>query len=220
MIHSTGTSRPVGSPLQEAKHELVREAIRHAALDLFTLNGFDATTVEEIAEAAGVSRRSFFRYFSSKSDLVAQQITAYGEALAEAISAVPRTYSPLEVIRDVVLRISAQAAQYPRSRQIMQIVRASAAAREAQISRRGEVEDRVAQAFAERFGVAPNETTPTLLASLVLSIMDVTVRVWFDQPDDANVSHIAEQVIAQVIDLVSAESAQSRIANASRGRAI
>ncbi len=47
-----------------------REAIARRALDLFERNGFDATTVDEIAAAVGISRRTFFRYYSSKRDVV------------------------------------------------------------------------------------------------------------------------------------------------------
>src|SRR5580704_3163592 len=48
--------------LQVRKQQLVRGAIYEAAIELFGKKGFDQTTVEEVAQAAGVSRRSFFRY--------------------------------------------------------------------------------------------------------------------------------------------------------------
>ncbi|MCA1283388.1 TetR family transcriptional regulator [Saccharopolyspora sp. 7B] len=48
----------------------IRGTVSSAALDLFAANGFEATTVDQIAEAAGVGRRTFFRYFRSKEDAV------------------------------------------------------------------------------------------------------------------------------------------------------
>ena len=65
-----------GKSLQSRKRQLVQDAIYEAAIDLFTKKGFDETTVEELAEAAGISRRSFFRYFQSKDDLLGPE---YGE---------------------------------------------------------------------------------------------------------------------------------------------
>lgn len=46
-----------------------REAISHVGLELFVERGFDATTVDDIARAAGIGRRTFFRYFASKNDV-------------------------------------------------------------------------------------------------------------------------------------------------------
>ena len=80
MVIRTGT-------LQKLKQQVVREAIWNAAIDLFTKQGFDETTVDDIAEAAGVSRRSFFRYFASKDDLMAQGMHTYGALLSEEIHA-------------------------------------------------------------------------------------------------------------------------------------
>ena len=60
----------------------VRTALALAALELFAARGFEATTVDEIAERAGVGRRTFFRYFRSKEDVV---FPDHEERLAEVV---------------------------------------------------------------------------------------------------------------------------------------
>ncbi|PZF66972.1 TetR family transcriptional regulator [Curtobacterium sp. MCPF17_047] len=66
-----------------------RERLRAAALELFGSHGFDGVTVEEIARRAGLSRRSFFRYFSDKREVLFAGEDGLGTAVASAIAAMP-----------------------------------------------------------------------------------------------------------------------------------
>jgi AcrR family transcriptional regulator len=177
--------------LQARKQQFVRDAIWDAAIDLFAQKGFDETTVDDIAELAGVSRRSFFRYFSSKSDLMAQGIVSYGTALTDAIQSCPRTYSFTEVFQETVLQVAKLSAANSRTRKIMQIAAEYPAAREAQLSRLAEVQDHVAEAFARRCkkGGKSDWMMANLLAGLTLSILGAIFRSWFDNnPSDISVT--------------------------------
>src|SRR6266851_630905 len=106
---------PVPPTLQARKQQIVRDAIWDAAIDLFAEKGFDETTVDDIAQAAGVSRRSFFRYFASKNDLMAHGMVNYGAELTAAIDACPQTYSLSEVFRETVLRVAQKSVAHPRT---------------------------------------------------------------------------------------------------------
>ena len=117
--------------LHARKQEVVREAIWDAATELFAVKGFEETTVDDIAEAAGVSRRSFFRYFASKSDLMAHGMVSYGAELTVAIDQCPATWSLREVFRATVLGVAQSTAAHPRARRIMAIVSKYPAARAA-----------------------------------------------------------------------------------------
>ena len=204
--------------MQERKQQFMRGAIWDAAVDLFAGKGFDETTVEEIAQAAGVSRRSFFRYFSSKNDLMGQAIVTFGTAVSDAIAACPGVCTPLEVLRHTVLHIATGAAANPRTRRIIAVTKGSAAARQAQISRMAEAEDRVAQAYAARFqSGSAADLTPRLLTGLTLSIIDVTIRVWFDRGRQ-DISISAGQVFDALTHVVCDGSAQRRKAKRSARR--
>ena len=80
---SSGEKTPAGPGLRERKQQQTRERLKRAAMALFLERGFEATTIDDIATAADVSRRSFFHYFASKEDVVA----AWQEGAASALVA-------------------------------------------------------------------------------------------------------------------------------------
>jgi AcrR family transcriptional regulator len=184
--------------LQIRKQQLVRNAIYEAAIDLFAEKGFDETTVEEVAQAAGVSRRSFFRYFASKDDLLAQNVVHFGSILSATITACPPALTPLETVRETVLAVARQTAAHPRTRQIIEISQRSASARQAHQSRMMDVEDTVAAAFAGRLrSASKDDLKPRVLASLTLLIMNVAIVSWF-RDEYQDLSTAARQVFTNL----------------------
>jgi AcrR family transcriptional regulator len=75
-----------------------RERLVVAAVDLFTEQGYDATTVAQIAERAGVTRSTFFRHFPDKRELLVAGQETLSRLLADGISEAPATASPLEAV--------------------------------------------------------------------------------------------------------------------------
>jgi AcrR family transcriptional regulator len=192
--------------LNERKQALVRDTIWEAAIDLFAEKGFDETTVEDIAAAAGTSRRSFFRYFESKSDLMAQPIVSYGTSLADAIRDCPATYSPSQVLRHTLLSVAKASAANPRSKKVMEIAAKYPAAKQAQIARVAEVQDQVGEAFIERFKRGSKDrTTARLLAALSHSLLSVTFQNWFEG-GQGDIAVTLEHVLAKLCDVACSAS--------------
>lgn len=79
-----------GNPLRKIKADAVAASIAAIALDLFEKRGFDGVTIDEIASASGISRRSFFRYFATKEDIVVAGHAAFGERITELVKARPQ----------------------------------------------------------------------------------------------------------------------------------
>lgn len=75
-----------------------RERLVAAALDLFTERGYDEVTVAEIAERAGLTRSTFFRYFPDKRDVLAAGQAVMSRLLVEGITGAPAEATPLEAV--------------------------------------------------------------------------------------------------------------------------
>jgi AcrR family transcriptional regulator len=90
-------SRPAGG-LRDRKKDETRQALRAAAHRLFAEKGFSRTTIDDIADAADVSRRTFFRYFDSKDDLLRVDVADLLPVMQAALSARPASEPPLAAI--------------------------------------------------------------------------------------------------------------------------
>ena len=86
---------------RQRKKTATRDRIRACALRLFREQGYDATTVEQIAAAAGVSHMTFFRYFPAKEDVALSD--SYDPMIAELIAQTPVTQPVIQRIRTVLV---------------------------------------------------------------------------------------------------------------------
>jgi AcrR family transcriptional regulator len=161
----------------------VRDEITRVAWELFDRQGYEAATVDEIAAAAGISRRSFFRYYSSKEDVVVGTSDAYAEDLLAAFARRPKEEPPLASIRRVLRPLVAdRVADVPRSLAIVRLLRRSRTLRRAMLERHARLEERLAALIARRAGVdTRRDPGPVLLAFLARALSDTAFNVWYDQ---------------------------------------
>lgn len=180
------------------------EAIEKAALELIAARGFDETPVEEIAAAAGISRRTFFRYFGSKNDIPFGNYSALLAALAEHLDAAPDEEPIFVVIADAVMRFNrvhsdGAVAHRERMRLIMRTpsLRANAALHQ------DEWVNVLAGYAAKRLGEAPDSLGPRLVAHLALGASNAAYEQWL-QDDDADLGQLVSEAFAALPDLASA----------------
>ena len=195
--------------LHSRKRQLVRDAIYDAAIDLFARKGFDETTVEEVAAAAGISRRSFFRYFESKDDLLALNTVHCGEILCKTLASCPANLDLIEVMRETVSAGLRYTEAQKRTRQIIEISLRSASARQAHLSRLMEVEDKVATAFAARMkSVSPYSMRPSLFAGMSQLLINAAVASWF-VGENTDIVAAAKHGLLTLTEIFSGDSSAS-----------
>jgi AcrR family transcriptional regulator len=88
-----------GGGLRERTRRAVQRELLLVALDLFAAQGFERTTVDQIASAAGLSRRSFFRYFGTKEEVLTETLAVLGRRLADGLAARPPDEAPWLALR-------------------------------------------------------------------------------------------------------------------------
>lgn len=103
-----------------------RERLVVAAVDLFTEQGYDATTVAQIAERAGVTKSTFFRHFPDKRELLVAGQETLSRLLTEGIAEAPERATPLEAVAAGLERASA--AMGPMNRELAPRLKAAVAA--------------------------------------------------------------------------------------------
>ena len=170
------TARP---GLRERKKARTRAAIREHALRLFREQGYDATTVEQIAEAAEVSPSTFFRYFPTKEDVVLQDDLDL--VWMDAFRAQPRDLGPIAAMRAAVRAAFADLAadDLEQLREAMDLAVAVPAVRARMLEEMARTSQAIAQAVAERSGKAASDFAVQAVAGAVIGI---AMAAWFDDP--------------------------------------
>ncbi|MEU0795055.1 TetR family transcriptional regulator [Amycolatopsis sp. NPDC005961] len=174
-----------GPGLRERKKQQTTDALVDTAYELFRRQGYDATTVDEIAAAVNISPRTFFRYFASKEDLALapldQQLTEMMTALAARPAAEPVITAienaAVEVIR--TYETGGDPGKGNRHRSMQDLVAATPALMAACLGRSTGRLDELADLLARRLGVdARLDPRPHLVASISLCAVRTTVGAW------------------------------------------
>jgi AcrR family transcriptional regulator len=160
--------RPAG--LRERKKAKTRVAIQAAALELFERHGYDATTVDEIAELAEVSQSTFFRYFPTKEDVVLHD--RYDPLLLAEFRAQPPELSPIAALRRTLGAVlgGLPADELARERQRAMLIISVPELRARSLDDLATSLQPFAEAVAERTGRAVDDSAVRALTGAVLGV--------------------------------------------------
>jgi TetR/AcrR family transcriptional regulator, regulator of mycofactocin system len=156
-----------------------RREVARAALDLFARQGYEATTVDQIAAAVGVSRRTFFRYYASKREAVWGEFDDELVRLRTELESAPSSRPMMEVIRTAVIatnRFGASELDELRTRITLTSTVPSLVAHSA--VRYAEWCDVVAGFAATRMGEEPNGLGPQTVARAALGAAMAAFAAW------------------------------------------
>jgi len=175
-VWDAGRVTTPGPGLRERKKESTRRVLREAALRLALEHGPDNVRVDDIAEAAGVSPRTYNNYFSSREQAIVAAVTADREArVAVAVAARPAGVPLSEAVTDAVVdQYAGPGGQHGGA---LALITARPALRDAFLAAVADIEDPLAAVIAGRLGTQGKDTAEVLSASVAAAVR-IALRRW------------------------------------------
>ena len=183
--------------LRDRKKDATRQLIEDVAWELFSIQGFDATTVHEIAERANVAPRTFFRYFPTKEAVLYPELDGFMTQLASAFAARPADEPAMVAMLNALDAVNQEMVNNPgRQFERHELLKRSTVANASTF-----VQDRIAAAIAtmirDRFRGEPDaEIRARLAAGLVSTVMTLATEEWLASGGvadlDAQARHFVE----------------------------
>jgi mycofactocin system transcriptional regulator len=182
------------------------EAIEKAALEVIAKRGFEQTTVEEIAAAAGISRRTYFRYFASKADIPFGNYAALLEMLEEWLLAEPTDRPILDVIADAVMRFNrVHSDGIEAHRERMKLIMHTPSLRANAALHQDEWVAVLARFAARRLETTPDDLGPRVIAHISLGAANAAYELWLED-DEADLADLVRRSFAAASVVTSLDS--------------
>ena len=179
-----------------------RGRLEQAALDLYGERGFEQTTVAEIAKRAGLTERTFFRYFADKREVLFWGAGTLQDFLVSTVASVPDSAAPIAAIA-AALEAAGALLQERRemARQRQAVIAANAELRERELVKLAALASALAGALRQR-GVA--EPAASLAAEAGIAVFRIAFERWIDETSQADLP----QLIRDSLDDLKAVTAR------------
>ncbi len=176
------SSRPRQAPGRRPATDL--GAIERAAFRLFAVRGFEETTVDAIAEAAGIGRRTLFRYYPSKNDIPWGQFEAGLAHLRAFLRATPLDIPVHRAVHQAVLDFNhLDEAAIPQHRERMRLLLTTPALQAHSALKYAAWRAVIADYTAERYGLSPHDLLPRTIGHVSLGMALSAYEQWLDTED-------------------------------------
>ncbi|GAA2441795.1 TetR family transcriptional regulator [Streptomyces macrosporus] len=172
--------------LRERKKQRTRDALIRTAHELFVAQGYERTTVDEIADAVEVSQRTFFRYFANKEEVAFALQRAVEERFFVAVGERPEHEAPLQVLRNAlgtawsgIGEVIEEVVPLELFMRMCRVIETSPTLVAVHLRRSAQQEDRLAVEIARRAGVDPeSDPRPRVLAAAFSGVLRLAGRRW------------------------------------------
>ncbi|GAA3640867.1 TetR family transcriptional regulator [Streptomyces iranensis] len=190
------TTPPPPAGLRERKKQRTRSALVRSALELFTRQGYERTTVDEIAEAVEVSQRTFFRYFANKEEVAFASQEAAECHFFAALCGRPAGEAPLAALRGAILgawgsigEAIEQLVSPELHMRMYRVIESTPSLLAVHLRRTAEMEERLAREIARREGLDIDaDPRPRLVVAMFGGVIRVAGKLWTEGEEDSVVT--------------------------------
>ncbi|WP_447008049.1 TetR/AcrR family transcriptional regulator [Saccharothrix isguenensis] len=194
------TSRQPTTLWDRSRQAVVAEIV-DTALALFAEHGYEAVTVGQIAKQAGVSQRSFFRYFGTKEDLVCGDQDGLGQLLVDTVDAQPAEMSPWDALRAGFAAISSANHTPERVLEITTLIFDNPPLRSRYHEKRLKWQAALVPVVEARMGIEPGSAPDPRAVGIIATVfacVDAASELWVRHGGKADPFALYEEMLAAV----------------------
>jgi AcrR family transcriptional regulator len=166
--------------LRERKRRQTRQRIAEVGVKSFLAKGYEATTLDDIAAAAGISRRTFFHYFKSKDEILLAQIGSYADSIRISVIESATAGEPLDVARAALLKV-VNGFHEPQMIAIARLMRESGALRNRRNASYLLFEQTLHEGLRELWPGKERRDRLRLAAMIAIGVLRLSTETWLQQ---------------------------------------
>jgi AcrR family transcriptional regulator len=187
--------------IAERKREVVRVELAAAASRLLADRDYDTITIDDIVGTAGVSRRTFFRYFPTKEDVFLAVYGDYGRGLRARLAARPADEAPATALREAFTMETEP--DLDKSYQLAKATMRVPAVYARHLEHLALWRKALATELGARAGIDPDaDVRPELAAAIALAAFDTAVTRWVESGDPTSILQLLDECLEPIRDVI------------------
>lgn len=179
--------------LREQKRRQTHQRIAEVGLSSFLAKGYEATTLEEIAAAAGISRRTLFYYFKSKDDILLAHLSGYADILKSAILENASATAPLDLVRATLVNLSNTRFQSYQTIAFARLIRESEILCARRLARYAQLEQALHEALCILWPEEQRRDGLRLVAMVSIGTLRLAADKWLEQNGERPLAKYIEE---------------------------
>jgi AcrR family transcriptional regulator len=200
MKQEAKTARGAPATLWDRTRQLASREILETALRLFTEQGYDETTIAQIAREAGVSQRTLFRYFGTKEDLLGGNQDRFGQVLTDTISEQPAEAGVWEALRAGVAAVLALHDSREQALERFRLLHNTASLRAGYLEKRLRFQEDLLPLIEARMDAATGSVGAKARAVIATAFacLDAASMTWADNDGKGDIMDLYDECLAAV----------------------